>query len=182
MADDHVFESEEWRQVPGHPAYEASSLGRVRSIDRIEVNSLGRQRFLQGHILQRNPNRRYHTVSLKKGLKQTMAHVIVCETFHGPRPSKNHEVAHCNGDSHDNRVNNLRWATRKENAEDAIRHGTKARGKTNGGAKLTDTEILAMRKMRADANATQQHIADEFGISPTQTRRIIRRDNWKHLP
>lgn len=48
--------------------------------------------------------------------------VIVCETFHGPRPP-GQQAAHNNGDKLDNRAANLRWATPSGNALDKARHG-----------------------------------------------------------
>jgi hypothetical protein len=51
-------------------------------------------------------------------------HVSVCRAFHGEKPTPLHEVRHLNGDPLDNRPENLRWGTRKENAADMRAHGT----------------------------------------------------------
>lgn len=42
-------------------------------------------------------------------------HRLVCEAFHGPRPSPKHVVIHLNEDATDNRAENLKWGTQKEN-------------------------------------------------------------------
>lgn len=57
-----------------------------------------------------------------------MVHQVVCHQWHGPRPSAQHEVCHINGDKLDNRPENLRWGTRKDNAADRERHGRTSRG------------------------------------------------------
>jgi hypothetical protein len=48
----------------------------------------------------------------------------VLETFVGPRPPE-YDCCHFPDPSHDNnRLDNLRWDTKSENAKDAVRHGT----------------------------------------------------------
>jgi hypothetical protein len=42
-------------------------------------------------------------------------HRLVCEAFHGPAPFDRAVVLHINEDAHDNRPENLKWGTQKEN-------------------------------------------------------------------
>ena len=42
-------------------------------------------------------------------------HRAVCEAFHGAPPSESSVVIHVNEDAHDNRPENLRWGTQREN-------------------------------------------------------------------
>lgn len=172
-------ETEEWRSVPSHPNYEASSLGRVRSVDRTVIYKDGRSRFWPSVVLTPNPKFRYHNVWLGNGAFKG-AHVLVCETFHGPRPSKDHEVAHGNGNRRDNRPSNLRWATPKENKADAFLHGAAPRGITHGMAKLTEENVRSIRQLRRSLKL--QSIADYFGISYGHAKGIIHRRTWKHIP
>ena len=44
-------------------------------------------------------------------------HTLVCMAFNGKKPSDNHSVDHINKITDDNRKENLRWATAKEQAE-----------------------------------------------------------------
>ncbi|AXV72811.1 hypothetical protein CJO75_01120 [Ralstonia solanacearum] len=59
----------------------------------------------------------------REGLK-TGIHRLVALTFLGPPPSRQHEVAHNDGNRANNIVTNLRWATHAENVADTFRHGT----------------------------------------------------------
>lgn len=67
----------------------------------------------------------YPKVNIKNGdLRQAMlVHREVCEAFHGPKPTPDHQVRHLNGDRTDNRAANLAWGTASENALDRIAHG-----------------------------------------------------------
>jgi len=47
--------------------------------------------------------------------KNYKIHTLVCEAFHGPAPSDKSVVLHLNEDGTDNKPENLRWGTQKEN-------------------------------------------------------------------
>ena len=123
---DH-FQNEVWKPIPEtHGIYEASSFGRVRSIDRLETQRNGRQYLRKGRILATHRNRNgYLQVSPRVDGKQfeRMAHRLVLAAFTGEFP-KNMQVCHINGNPQDNRIENLRWGTYSDNVYDRVRHGT----------------------------------------------------------
>src|SRR5215831_16501271 len=90
--------NEVWKLVVGNPHYEVSSLGRVRS---------------KNKILEPFPHHkgRYLTVNLARfngtGFTQRMVHHLVLEAFVGERPSDKHRGHHKNGSKRDNSVDNL---------------------------------------------------------------------------
>ncbi len=47
--------------------------------------------------------------------KNHKIHRLVCEAFHGPQPEGKPVVIHLNEDATDNRPENLKWGTQKEN-------------------------------------------------------------------
>ena len=114
--------TETWRPVVGFDAYEVSSEGQVRSIDRIITTRRGIRRRLPGLTLSPKPtpggylivnlyrNRRQHTRSV---------HQVVAEAFHGPRPAGT-ETRHLNGCGTDNRAVNLQWNTHTVNVRDTV--------------------------------------------------------------
>ncbi len=109
-----------------------------------------------------------------------LVHVLVCAAFHGPKPSPTHEVAHWNNDPLDNRPSNLRWVTSMANKADMIRHGTRRVGSKINFAKLTQAEVLAIRRLRAKG-LTLRTVGERFGISETHVRRIAIGERWGHL-
>lgn len=59
----------------------------------------------------------YYRITLggKKHRKGKYVHVLVMEHFGPPRPGPEYEIDHINRNRLDNRLENLRWVTRREN-------------------------------------------------------------------
>lgn len=117
-----------WKPVVGHPGYEVSSLGRVRSLPRTKTHvRLGTKvtAHFKGAMLRQNPDRNgYPKVGLTSS--NQLVHVLVLEAFRGQRP-EGKESLHRDGNRANSRLNNLRWGTHDENIRDAMRHGTTSR-------------------------------------------------------
>lgn len=100
---------EEWRSVTGFVRYEVSSMGRFR---RKATGTI-----LVGH----NAWTGYNHIGLLRDGKQIfkLSHRLVAEAFL-VKPSEKHEVVnHKNKVRNDNRVSNLEWFTRSQNAKHA---------------------------------------------------------------
>lgn len=122
---------EEWRPVPGYE-------GLYQVSDRGNVHSLGRWTTSRGHtkphwypprmmrLCKSGKAPGHLAVNLHRGgtHKRIYVHVLVSLAFHGPKPTDKHEVRHLNGDSFDNRAQNLKWGTHRENILDKFVHGT----------------------------------------------------------
>lgn len=107
-----------WKPIKGYEGfYEASSLGKIRSLDRIAYNSgIRKQCHIKGRILSLcAANNGYIVVNLCK--KTVLVHRAVYSAFYGEIP-KGMDINHKNGNRHDNKMGNLEICTRSEN----IRH------------------------------------------------------------
>lgn len=118
---------EEWRPVIGYEGlYEVSSLGRVRSLDRLVKNTHRSTRLAKGVMLalSRREGNNYYVVNLRgpHGNRYMRVHVLVLEAFIGPRPD-GRIACHNDGIHTNNQVSNLRWDTYSENLHDQVRHG-----------------------------------------------------------
>lgn len=111
--------------------------------------------------------------------KNFPVHVVVCETFHGPRPP-GMEAAHTNGDKVDNRASNLSWKTRQENEADKVVHGTLRRGERVPTSKLTATEVREIRAAVARGESGRGTAA-RYGVAPRTVRLIVEGKTWRHL-
>lgn len=118
--------AEEWRPVPDYEdLYEVSSLGRIRSFDRMVARQNGHLIPWKGRILKLNKGSKGHyRVNLFRDGKPKMVyiHQIVAKVFIS-NPESLPLVRHWNDDKTDNTVSNLLWGTHSDNRQDAIRNG-----------------------------------------------------------
>jgi hypothetical protein len=106
-------------------------------------------------------------------------HVLICEAWHGPKP-EGFEAAHSCGNQWCWAGEHLRWATHIENERDKIEHGTIPRGTRQGGSKLTETDVLEIRR-RLAAGEHEKIIAADYGVHRTNVHAIALRKSWAWL-
>ena len=129
--DEYCIDGEVWKEIPRYEGlYEASSLGRIRSVDgKVTYSTRHGRRVWNGRILHNKtkvPRKEGYKVDLWKNRKPDNWIVarLVCMAFHGAVEFKKHggdriTVNHKDGDRLNNKPENLEWLTLKEN----IRHG-----------------------------------------------------------
>jgi len=171
---------ERWKPVPGYEGlYDASDQGRIRSWHKIGLtcDSLRKSpKILSGY------RDRYIRVRLRKGrtANTLLVHRLVLETFVGPCPP-GMECCHNNGNKHDNRVENLRWDTRSANMLDAVEHDEHNCGEKYGRSKLTDKQVLEIRRLYAMGDHTYKQLSEKFGTDRSNIGQIVRRVTWRHI-
>lgn len=106
-------------------------------------------------------------------------HVLVLHAFVGPRPP-GAECCHNNGDRSDNRLSNLRYGTRKENAEDRSRHGTEPIGSRKCNAKLTESTAHTALWMLA-CGVPVGRVAWVFGVHRRTISGLRMGRSWRHV-
>ncbi len=151
----------ETKPIPGFPGYFASSDGFIfcnRPFSPRPVNPVALRR-LKGSTYDKWGH--LNVVLRREGKGYTRnVHRLILETFTGPRP-KGKEYRHFDGVAWHNRINNLFWGTRLENARDAVRHGTVSHGEGHYACKFSNSTIAAVRK----STRSQRVIAARFGMS-----------------
>lgn len=167
---------EQWRQIPDFPAYSISDHGRVR-------RDVGGGGAVPGRILRYNTmTSGYYCVQLWKDSKPhpRSIHRLVASVFPPqPQPGQT-EVAHFDGDKTNNHVSNLRWTDRKDNMADAKRHGTNPAGSRNAMAKLSEGDVIAIRKFWRDG-LEKEDLARMFSVTRSNIEYIINGKTWKHV-
>lgn len=162
-----------WKPIPGSDGYSISSLGRFRADVRTS-NNWGPGLRKQGEV---GIGHKYIRFLANGKMRRELTHRVVLMTFVGPPPSHIHQGAHNDGNPANNRLDNLRWATPKENNADKVAHGTFPLGERAHSSKLTDDQVRYIR----ECDLSGSRLAAMFGV----TRRTIDRarcgEGWPHI-
>lgn len=171
---------EEWRNIDGYPDYQVSNLGRVRSFKGLSPLIL-KQAVKKDHK-RKKPE--YLRVSLRDDLgvaKNKRVHRLVLEAFVGPAPSQKHMGAHIDGNSRNNWLQNLKWATQKENEADKITHGTKLLGTDVGNAKLHPAAVRRIRRVKSWNSSLKLKFMADLGVSRSTINDVLKGRTWTHI-
>jgi hypothetical protein len=112
-----------WKPVPGYEGkYEVSNLGRVKSLSRFVLGKGKGLYPVKERILRQCVIKGYYEVILclnGKVHKHSRVHRLVALAFI-PNTDKKPNIDHINCNPLDNRVENLKWCTQKENCNNPI--------------------------------------------------------------
>ena len=108
-----------------------------------------------------------------------LVHRLILEAFVGPCPA-GLECRHGNGDPADNCIDNLSWGTHSANCLDKEDHGNGFRGESNRTARLTESQVIEIRR-RCAAGESQLDVRRDYEIDQSHISSIVRRVIWKHV-
>lgn len=173
--------TEIWKPVAGYEGlYEASSLGRVKSLERVVMkrhsSGAAMRQVYKERILQPLPNSEGYLVT-KIGIlgwkRKLGIHEMVLRAFSG-EPKLGQITRHLNGNPSDNRPENLAWGTHFENMADRKRHGRYKKRGEHVMAKLTQADVDYIRA----SSKSPKDLSAEFGIGFSQISRVRRNQSW----
>lgn len=180
------FKNEVWKDLPIkyrsslRKKYAVSNYGRVVSYtDEIKNGTLLNGSTVEGYtVINVKPNDTFQSLYLHREIAKLFL----------PRPSRTHKyVIHLDHDKKNNRVNNLKWATKEEmeahqqKSPAKIAYKERQRNRTTG-LKLNTTKVRSIKRLlRNPGKKTMRQIAEKFGISEMQLYRIKNGENWGHV-
>ncbi|MCX4325165.1 MAG: NUMOD4 motif-containing HNH endonuclease [Lachnospiraceae bacterium] len=161
------------KSIPGYPGYYADESGEIFSKRSGSIRRLSK-RMHNG----------YYRVNVRDSGHPVRTHAepvhkLVLNAFVGMKPD-GLVCRHLNGNPLDNRIGNICWGTPKENAQDAMRHGTASclrHGENAVASKLTLDDVITIRKMYSEGHL-QKEIAGVFSISQHHVSDIIHGKTW----
>lgn len=166
------FENEQWKIIDDFFDYEVSDYGRVRSLKN------GKLRLIKGIITAYG----YVQVSFSNNgkVKNVKVHRLVLTAFVGPCPN-NMEGCHNDGNRQNNKLQNLRWASSRDNEADKIKHCTDNSGTRNGRCILTEQQVLEIRSIYSNHKVSQKYLSNKFNVSAGTISDILLRKSWRDL-
>jgi len=174
MKSKKVIYEEQFKQIKGYNNYLISELGRVFNLKFKRFLKPGKDK--DGYFL----------VDLyKNGVGKThKVHRLVTLAFI-PNPENKPTINHIDGVKTNNFVDNLEWATNKENTQHALDNGLLKppclKGSKVGNSKLTESQVLEIRKLYATGDYYQKDLAKIFNVGQTLISFIVNRKIWQHI-
>jgi HNH endonuclease len=110
-----------WKPVASYDGIQASNLGRILFPNREAAMPNGGVRSYKtkptfGSKRRASKTARQEYMGTHNSFYGNLKiHRLVCEAFHGPPPFKRAVVIHLDEDATNNRADNLKWGTQKEN-------------------------------------------------------------------
>lgn len=162
---------EKWKDVKGFEGfYQVSNLGRIKSFCRKKPIILKPKIKENGYL----------EVCLFG--KSQYVHRLVVVAFIS-EIKKGLNVNHKDGIKGNNNLNNLEIVTISENLLHAFRNGLrtpyKTKGTKNGNSKLTEIDVLQIRKTFKKGKSVE--FAKRFKVDPSTILSVFKRSTWKHI-
>lgn len=122
--------------------------------------------------------------NVRIGRRSLQAHRVSWVLANGNLPNKTCVLHKCDIRNCVN-PDHLFLGTQEENNKDAKRKGRSRgpalRGEKNGQTKLTEEQVMEMRKLHAMGNCTFLDLGEQFGVGAPTAYKIVRGYLWKHV-
>ena len=172
-----VYIMEEWKIITGFEDYEISSFGRVKSHKNGKTKIL-KERFNRDGYVQYSLSDKNHVAQSKRASR------LVAEAFIR-NPENKPTVNHKDGNKRNNRVDNLEWATKKEQMKHAYKFGLKqpVSGTLHGSSVLSESDVVEIRKVYKphDKSFGMFALAKKYNVSPATIDRCVRKISYKNI-
>jgi hypothetical protein len=165
---------EEWKNLEGFGGknyiYQISDQGRLRSV-RTTINYLKPSKtggYYFAHLTKNNG----------KSVTQYIHRLVAL--FFIPNPLNKPEVNHLDGNKQNNNLENLEWATTKENINHSYLIGSSKVGEDRHLAKFKNEEVRQI-KLKSEAGMKIKDIAKELNLQYKTVYAVVKKRSYKTI-
>ncbi len=155
---------EEWKVIKDFPKYMVSNLGRV-------INKFTDKE----PYMSDNHNHWEITFRVDKKVYYRRVHLLVMEAFGPPKPGPEYMCRHLDGNTKNNRIDNLCWGTHKENINDRLDNPNDTK------IKFTRDDIIKIKNLLIEGKHKVCEIAKMFGVSSSAIQLIKNGHHWPDI-
>ncbi len=113
--------------------------------------------------------------------KTLKVHRLVALTFLDKTSNELLTVNHIDGDKINNRLDNLEWLSSIDNIKHAFNTGLMPKSSEIHTAKLTDDDVLEIKKLFVEYRLGDTQIGEQFGVDNSTISNIRRGISWKEV-
>lgn len=173
-----------WKQAKGYSSnYFVSNLGRILTLTHHGGVSPAIMKPAMT-IQKAKRNRPYKILKTVMDGRSILVHRVVALTW-VPNPKNHPQVDHVNGNTLDNRAENLEWVTGSENQIRSFKTGLRERkvGELNHKSRLTDRQVCEIREeWDTTHKRSRRQLALEYGVSEACIKDVLESRTYRHLP
>lgn len=173
-----IDDDEKWLDIPGYEGkYQASTLGRIRSLDRVIIRSHGERLPIKGRILKPRIDSWGRQCVEVCGTNKRV-HRLVALTFI-PNPDNKPQINHIDSNPSNNKIDNLEWCTRSENMLHAFRFGFHSHeGERHNRRKLSKDDVIYIR---SHPEIKASLLAKQYNVTIQNIYDIRKNRIWKKI-
>ena len=108
-------------------------------------------------------------------------HKLVAQHFLAKESEEQIYVIHLDYDKLNNKVNNLKWATKRQKELHQFSNPNWKNVEKGGNFKLTEGKVKIIKRQLKNNRTRLKMIAKRFGVSDMQIHRIKTGENWGHV-
>lgn len=175
------YPNEKWKKIEFDEKIAENENFKISNFGRI-INCKGNEEFLVKETFTNG----YQILHLrqKRNGKSTGRYVHKLVAQHFLKQNDGIYVIHINYDKTDNRIENLKWATKREKELHQFSNPNWVKVRKNNiikNSKLNEGRVKIIKRQLTNKNNRISMIAKRFGVSDTQIHRIKRGENWAYV-